>query len=49
MANTFKVGEIEISVVSDGEATVKGAEYFPASSPATVAAGHASSASKADG
>ena len=35
MANTFKVGEIEISVVSDGEATVKGAEYFPASSPAT--------------
>ena len=35
MANTFKVGEIEISVVSDGEARVKGTEYFPASAPAT--------------
>ena len=35
MPNTFKVGDIEITVVSDGEGKMKGTEYFPASTPAT--------------
>ena len=35
MANTFKVGEIEITVVSDGEGKMKGTEYFPSSTSAT--------------
>jgi glyoxylase-like metal-dependent hydrolase (beta-lactamase superfamily II) len=35
MANTFKVGEIELTVVSDGEAKMKGTDYFPASTPET--------------
>jgi glyoxylase-like metal-dependent hydrolase (beta-lactamase superfamily II) len=35
MANRFKVGEIEITVVSDGEAKMKGTDYFPASTPET--------------
>ena len=33
MTNVFRVGEIEITVVSDGEAKLKGTEYFPASTP----------------
>ncbi|MBI5290072.1 MAG: MBL fold metallo-hydrolase [Chloroflexi bacterium] len=37
MANVFRVGEIEITVVSDGEAKLKGTEYFPASTPETWA------------
>ena len=35
MANKFKVGDIEIIVVSDGEAKMKGTDYFPASTPET--------------
>ena len=35
MANNFRIGDIEISVFSDGEAKIKGTEYFPASTPET--------------
>ncbi len=34
-ANRFKVGDIEIIVVSDGQAKMKGTEYFPLSTPET--------------
>jgi glyoxylase-like metal-dependent hydrolase (beta-lactamase superfamily II) len=35
MANKIKVGDIEIIVVSDGQAKMKGTDYFPASTPET--------------
>ncbi len=35
MPHTFKLGDIDITVVSDGEAKLKGTDYFPASAPET--------------